>query len=145
MVSDKGLEVGLELRLLLGCLLLGVQHLDTAGDVGPPLPQPFLTLPELIEVHESGLIGVEQSVFLAIQLGELLLECAQVVGQAVVLRRRHLRLQARVPLTDQGRVFEVAADLAPDEFIPARPPADSVGGRGRRLCARTARRDPCSK
>ena len=70
---DKGLEVGLELRLLLGCLPLGVQHLDTAGDVGPPLPQPFLTLPKLIEVDESGLIGVEQSVFLAIQLGELLL------------------------------------------------------------------------
>ena len=33
----------------------------------------FLTLPELIEVDESGLIGVQQSVFLAIQLGELLL------------------------------------------------------------------------
>ena len=70
---DKGLQVGLELCLLLRCLPLGVQHLDTAGDVGPPLPQPFLTLPELIEVDESGLIGVEQSVLLAIQFGELLL------------------------------------------------------------------------
>ena len=60
---DKGLEVRLELRLLLGCLPLGVQHLDTAVDVRPPLPQPSLALPELIEVDESGLIGVEQSVF----------------------------------------------------------------------------------
>ena len=42
-----------ELRLLLGCLPLRAQHLDTAGDVGPPLPQQFLTLPELIEVDES--------------------------------------------------------------------------------------------
>ena len=50
-------------RQLLGCLPLRAQHLDTAGDVGPPLPQQFLTLlPELIEVDEPGLtIGVEQS------------------------------------------------------------------------------------
>ena len=70
---DEGLQVSLELRLLLGCLPLGVQHLDTAVDVRPPLPQASLTLPELIEIDESGLIGVEQSVFLAIQLGKLLL------------------------------------------------------------------------
>ena len=70
---DKGFQVGLELRLLLCCLPLGVEHLDAPGDVGPPLPQPFLTWPELIEVDESGLIGVQQSVFLAIQLGKLLL------------------------------------------------------------------------
>ena len=55
----RGLQVGLELC----CPPVGVQHLDAPGDVGPPLPQPCLTLPEEIEVDESGLIGVEQSVF----------------------------------------------------------------------------------
>ena len=75
---------------------LGTQHLDTTVDVGPPLPQPYLTLPELVEVDECGLIGVEQSVFLAVQLGELLLERVHLVGQAVAVQRRGLGLQARV-------------------------------------------------
>ena len=114
---DKGLEVSLELRLLLGCLPLGVQHFDTAVDVSPPLPQPSLTLPELIEVDESGLIGVEQSVFLATKLGQLLLQRGQVVAQAVVPRRRGLGPQAHVSFTDQGWVLEVAADLAPDKCV----------------------------
>ena len=70
---DEGLQVSLELRLLLGRRPLGVEHVDTALDVRPPLPQPCLTLPELVEVDEFGLIGVEQSVFLAIQLGQLLM------------------------------------------------------------------------
>ena len=116
-VVDKGLQIHLEFRLLLGCLPLGLQHLDTAVDVSPPLTQPSLTLPELIEFDESGLIGVEQAVFLAIQFGQLLLQRGQVVGQAVVPRRLSLDLQARVPFANQGWVLEVAADLAPDEFI----------------------------
>ena len=66
---DKGLQIRLELRLLLGCLSLGLQHLNTAVDVSPPLTQPSLTLPELIEIDESGLIGVEQAVFLTIPYG----------------------------------------------------------------------------
>ena len=81
---DKGLEVSLELRLLPGCLPLGLQYLDTAVDMSPPLPQSSLALPELIEIDESGLIGVKQAVFLAIQLGQVLPQRGQVVGQAVV-------------------------------------------------------------
>ena len=114
---DEGLQVSLELRLLLGCLPLGVQHLDTAVDVRPPLPQASLTLPELIEIDESGLIGVEQSVFLAIEFGQLLLQRGQFVGQAVVPWRPGLGLQSRVPFANQGWVLEVAADLVPDECI----------------------------
>ena len=114
---DEGLQIRLEMRLLLGGLPLGVQHLDTAVDVSPPLTQPSLPLPELIEIDESGLIGVEQSVFLAIQLGQLLLQRGQVVGQAVVPRRLGLDLQARVPFANQGWVLEMTADLAPDECI----------------------------
>ena len=114
---DKGLQVRLELRLLLGCLPLGVQHLDTPVDVRAPLLQASLTFPELLEIDESGLIGVEQSVFLAIQLGQLLLQRGQIVGHAVVPRRPALGLQSRVPFTDQGWILEVAADLTPDQCI----------------------------
>ena len=113
---DKGLQVRLELRLLLGCLPLGVQHLNTAVDVRAPLPQASLTLPELLEIDESGLIGVEQSVFLAIQLGQLLLQRGQLVGHGVI-PRRPLGLQSRVPFTDQGWILEVATDLTPDQCI----------------------------
>ena len=114
---DKGLQVSLELGLLLGCLSLGVQHVDAAVDVSPPLPQASLTLLQLVEIDESGLIGVQQAVFLAIQVGELLLQRGQVIGQAVVPRRLGLGLQALVPFTNQGWILEVAADLAPDECI----------------------------
>ena len=132
---DESRQIRLELRLLLGCLPFGLQHLDAAVDVSPPLPQPSLTLPELIEIDESGLIGVEQSVFLPIQLGQLLLQRGDVVGQAVVPRRLGSDLQARVPFTDQDRILEVAPDLAPDEFIqlvrpqiPLWAAADGVAG-----------------
>ena len=115
---QRSSQIRLELRLLLGCLPLGVQHLDTAVDVRPPLLQASMTLPELIELDESGLVGVEQSVFLAIHLGQLLLQDAvrssampSFPGDAAwTCRRAH-------PSWIKVGFSEVWRDLASDECI----------------------------
>jgi hypothetical protein len=85
---DEGVERHLQLRLLKVEDSLALQYRKRTRHVGSSLAEERLSSSELIKGNQSGLIGVQQTLLLAIRLGELLLKLLDVVRREITWPRR---------------------------------------------------------
>jgi hypothetical protein len=88
---------------------------------------------ERLKFDQARLIGVEQPVFLAVQLDQFVLERSGLRCDAVVGTEPRLGLPLGVGLQDQGRVLEMPPHLGPHqlvEFVRPQMALRTAPGRG---------------
>jgi hypothetical protein len=110
-------QSSVEPGLLLCRRTLASQCRETAFDVCPPLAQEPLAPAELREFDKPSLVGVQEALGLAVQVGQGFLQRVGFVREAVLRPRRGLRLEPRIAGEQHGGVLEMPADFGPNEGI----------------------------